>query len=336
MKGAFSVGVLVLVGLLLGGAFLFFFTQDQLRRGGTLHETYIRESVQGLEVGASVRFRGVAVGRVTQIALVSAAYPRAEAEPFGDAFQLVLVRFMVDRGLIGQAPATPQAVELGLRARLSTQGLTGVGYIELDFVDVRRFPAPRLPWEPSVAVIPSMPSTSAQVQSAAEMILARVQELDVNALVTDIAALVGDLRRQAAPGGSFAATLDDASALMRSLRGTADGANVAALLAELQGTAVAARRLLEAPEIRTALAQGGAAMNDLRAATQRLPATIQQLDAGVRGARAATLDLQADMVPILRDLRAVTANLREVTEALRRSPGQAILGAPPPAPVPAR
>ncbi|MCX7374656.1 MAG: MlaD family protein [Alphaproteobacteria bacterium] len=336
MKGALSVGILVLVGVALAGAFLLFFSQDQLRRGGTLHETYIRESVQGLEVGASVRFRGVAVGRVTQISLASAAYRRSENEPFGDAFQLVLVRFMADIALIGQAPEVEQAVELGLRARLSSQGLTGVGYIELDFVDVRRFPAPRLPWQPEVAVIPSMPSTSAQVQSAAEMLLSRVQDLDLNALVSDIASLVGDLRRQAGPGGNVATVLEEALALLRGLRGSADSADLPALLVELQGAATAARRLLEAPEIRTTIAQGGAAMTELRSATQRLPATIQQLDAGVRSARSATLDLQADMMPILRDLRAVTANLREVTEALRRSPGQAILGAPPPAPVPAR
>ena len=35
-----------------------------------------------------------------------------------------------------------------------------------------------------------------------------------------------------------------------------------------------------------------------------------------------------DLVPQLRDLRATAANLRDVTEALRRSPSQALWGAP--------
>ncbi|MCX7933193.1 MAG: hypothetical protein N2588_11670, partial [Rhodovarius sp.] len=89
------------------------------------------------------------------------------------------------------------------------------------------------------------------------------------------------------------------------------------------------------PDLARAIAQGGTAMESLRAAAARLPGTIRELDAGMRSARAATLDLQAEMVPILRDLRAVTAHLREVTEALRRHPGQALLGAPPPPPPPA-
>jgi ABC-type transporter Mla subunit MlaD len=331
MRLAFSIGVLVLAGVGLVVGAVLFLTRGDIGREGVAYETYFRESVQGLDVGASVRFRGVAIGRVTDIGLVSARYRRPAGDAFPDAFQLVYVRFTVDMRQIGDAPPVQQAVELGLRTRLASQGLTGVGYIELDFVDVRRFPTRAPPWQADLPVIPSTPSTTAQVQSAAERLLERLEQLDLAELLSGIAGIVQDMRRFTAPQGELGTLMAEATGTMRSLRGSVEQAGIAAAVAEFQATATAARALLESRELRQGIAQGDAAMSELRAAAARLPPTIQQLEAGVRSARAATLDLQADMVPILRDLRAVTANLREVTEALRRNPSQTLLGAPPPA-----
>ena len=59
------VGVLILAGLALAVGFVLFFTAGRLRDDSVVFETYLRESVQGLEVGAPVRYRGVAIGRVS-------------------------------------------------------------------------------------------------------------------------------------------------------------------------------------------------------------------------------------------------------------------------------
>jgi len=331
MKTQFSVGVLVLVGFGLLIGFTLFLTGERLRNRGEIYETYIRESVQGLEVGAPVRFRGVALGRVTEIALVGSRYVVDPRVQFSGAFQLVLVRFTLDLRQAGRAPSLPEAVQLGLRARLSSQGLTGVGYIELDFADVNRFPVPELPFTPEINFIPSIPSTTAQVQDAATMLLTRLEQVDFQGLLTNVTGLVSDIRTQVAPGGDLQVMLADTSALMRNLRATTDAADLPALVRDVRQTVAATRALTESRELRQAIAQGGAAMSELRQAAARLPATIAQMEAGLRSARGATLDVQADLVPIMRDLRMVTANLRDVTEALRRSPSQALLGGPPPA-----
>jgi len=320
--------VLVGVGLLLG--FVFFLTQNRLSGSDSVMETYIRESVQGLEVGSPVRYRGVAVGRVTQIGLASAEYRRPEGEPFAVSFQLVVVRFAVNLGRVGDIPSLDDAVKLGLRARLSSQGITGVSYIELDFVDSARGEALRtLPWRPLYPWIPAVPSTVAQVQSAAETVMRQLQDIDFATLFGNVTTLAAELRDQV-KAAEIARVVQEAGQLLADVRRTVEQADVPGVLGEIRSTTLALRETVASPEVRSALTSLAAAAQDLRRTAARLPGAVGQLDAGVRGIRNTTGDLQADLAPVLRDLRATTANLRATTEALRRSPSQALLGAPPP------
>ncbi|WP_135465714.1 MlaD family protein [Crenalkalicoccus roseus] len=355
------VGTLVVAGLALAVGFVLFLTADRFARGAEIYETYIQESVQGLDVGAAVRYRGVAVGRVAEIGLVSAEYRRPEGGPFLAAFQRVLVRFTVDNTRIGAgAPSLEEAVRIGLRARLAAQGITGVNYIELDFVDPERFPPPPPPpWTPRFPYIPSIPSTVAQVQDAAQVLLQRLDAADLPGLLANINGFVTELREQTREG-ELAVVVREAAELLRDLRGEVERADIPATLAELRGVAAEARALLaseevhatlasaaeamaelraaaagaravaESEELRQLLANASAAAAELRRAAQRLPATLASIEAGVRTARSASTDLQADLVPILRDMRTAIGNLRDATELLRRYPGQAIFGAPPP------
>lgn len=326
----FSVGLLVLMGLALAAGFVIFLTGDRLRRTDSLFETYLRESVQGLEVGSSVRYRGVTVGRVTEIGLASAEYRRPRGEPFADAFQLVVVRFAVDTPRVGDVPGTEMAVEQGLRARLASQGITGVSYLELDFVDPDRYVVPSLPWTPRYTFIPSVPSTVAQVQNTLEQIMRQVQSLDLGSITHNFDGLLVELRealRQAHVG----ATVGEATALLRETRAAIAATDLPGLAQELRAVGSATRGVLEGQELRGTLTALSRASEDLRITAQRLPATITQIEATLRAARGTTTDLQAELAPLLRDLRATTANLRDTTEALRRSPSQTLLGAPPPA-----
>jgi hypothetical protein len=76
----YRVGLFVFLGMLaivaaiitLGGRGLF---QDPL-----MFETYFEESVQGLEVGSAVMFRGVPLGTVSGIGLVSEYYELGDEE----------------------------------------------------------------------------------------------------------------------------------------------------------------------------------------------------------------------------------------------------------------
>ncbi len=349
MKGArlqLSVGLLVLVGTALLVAFVLFLTGNRLH-AASVFETYVRESVQGLEVGASVRYRGVAVGRVTQVGLVQNEYPPEGAARFNPVFQQVVVRFAIETAVTERGVSLEEAVRNGLRARLASQGITGIVYVELDFLDPDRFPVAELPWTPANGVIPSVPSTVAQVQNAAESLLRRLEDVDFGGLVAGISGLVGAVRDLAGGGpgggteggGDLAALLAEARGTATAIRRIAEGTDVQPAIEELRAAAAALRGLAESRELRQAVAASGQAAAEFRVAAQRLPQVIAALEVTLRGAestlrsaRGATTDVQAELAPILRDLRATAANLRDTTEMVRRSPGAAIFGAPPPPP----
>ena len=80
------------------------------RKSYDTYQTYMTESVSGLNLNAPVRYRGVDVGRVRKIALAP-----------GNVEQ-VQVTLDIERG----TPVKEDTV-----AMLQTQGLTGIAYVEL-------------------------------------------------------------------------------------------------------------------------------------------------------------------------------------------------------------
>ncbi|QYU68312.1 MlaD family protein [Leptolyngbya sp. 15MV] len=275
-----------------------------------------------------MRYRGVAVGRVTEIGLTGIVYSDQRDRMSSRERQLVLVRFGLNQALVDAAPLETM-IRQGLRARIAPQGITGVNYVELDVVDTDRFPVPPTSWQPRNPVIPSMPSTVQQVRTVAETLIARLSEVPLERMAMDFSELLANINRQTSTG-DLAVTLREAAAAVTSLRGQIERADIAGLTAELRGVAGAAREISGGPELRNTLSAISTAAEDLRRTTQRLPQTVEALERTLRATRGTTTDVQAELVPILNDLRATTAALRATMENFRQSPSQSIFGAPPP------
>ncbi|MBR0673448.1 MlaD family protein [Neoroseomonas soli] len=332
------VGALVVVGAALAIGFILFLTSGHLRGEQRIFETYVRESVAGLDVGAPVRFRGVQVGRVTELGLVAVVYHDEVRGVEESTSRLVLVRFAVEARRYGIA-SIEDAVRAGMRVRIASTGVTGLSYLEVDFADPARAPVIEVPWQPQFPVIPSMPSTITQVTSAAERLMTRLADLDLEALLNNATGLLTDLRAQVGSQGDLGATLREAAATMTALREAIQGAELAETVRDIRSAAnrvgaagESAQELLAGPEVSRTVASIGQAATDLRTAIARLPAVIQSLELALRSVRGTTSDAQADLGPLLRDLRATAASLRDTAEALRRNPSQSLFGAPPPPP----
>jgi paraquat-inducible protein B len=322
------VGLLILFGIVLLVALIWFLGGGRTGRG-TLFESYFSESVQGLEVGAPVKYRGVTIGRVTEIGLVSAEYGLdPKIDPERQTYRLVFVRYAVDTSKIGRVSETQTAIDLGLRTRLASQGITGLSYLELDFVDPARYPALDVPWTPKAEYIPSMPSTLSQVQDAAQQVLAKLNRVDVDALSTQLTGMLIDLRAELASGDVHTMLLE-ATTLLRATNEAVRAADLAGLTADLKRTSVSLRDTVQGEAMQKLLANGALAAERLSAASARLPALIESLQVTARRAGNGTSDVEQSLVPLLRDMQATVQNLREMTESLRRYPAQ-VLSPPPP------
>jgi ABC-type transporter Mla subunit MlaD len=328
------VGLLILGGIALFGALIWYLGGARIGRG-PLFESYFAESVQGLEEGAAVKFRGVTIGRVSQLGLVNAEYGQGDGiEGEGQTYRLVFVRYAIDIPRIGKMPDTQSAVKIGLRVRIASQGLTGLSYLELDFVNPERYPALDVPWKPKADYIPSMPSTFTQVQDAAQQFLAKLSRVDIDRWSNELTGLIGDLRAELS-SGDLHNTLTKAAVLFQSMNDAVQAADLPGLTADLKSTSASLRDVAQSEALKKALDNTALAAERVATVAARLPALVASLQALMQRAGSGTADLQQSLAPLLRDTQAAAQNLREMTESLRRYPGQ-VLGGPPPRSAPAR
>ena len=129
--GAFVVGgiVLFVVGFILVGAGSF----SRLKPNAI---GYFQDSVSGLDIGAPVKFRGVTIGKVSQVLLRTANQsPTDYSVPVVMEFTPdLLTRRGLDQALLDKS-GLRTSIEKGLRAKLQPQSIiTGVLYIELDYL----------------------------------------------------------------------------------------------------------------------------------------------------------------------------------------------------------
>jgi len=159
---AFAAGLFVLVvtGLLV--LLAFWLTRDS----GSYREYELstKDTVTGLQLQAPVRYKGVPVGKVTQIGF--------DSESAGN----VLMRIAVQ----DDTPLTPNTF-----ATLAYQGITGLAFIQLDD-DGQPQPATP-PGRDGVPRLPIKPSQLGKLTESAPAILAQVEEAGrrLNTLLSD-------------------------------------------------------------------------------------------------------------------------------------------------------
>ncbi|MBO9679678.1 MAG: MCE family protein [Acidovorax sp.] len=148
---ALAAGIFVIAVSLLLSALALWLTRD--RTNYTLYELSSKESVSGLQPQAAVRYKGVAVGKVTDIGF--------DSQVPGN----VLIRIAVN----AEAPITPATF-----AVLGYQGVTGLAHILLDDADE---PLAALPPGPSgVPRLPLQTSPFGRLAEQGPAILGQVQE----------------------------------------------------------------------------------------------------------------------------------------------------------------
>lgn len=314
----FKLGVFVISGVATIIIALLLLGVGHSLREPLLVETYMDQSVQGLEVGSRVKYRGVDFGSVHFIGFTRSRYEVGRPPELQRNYVLIEVAVSEDayanesrEEFLSKLRAD---VARGLRFRLNAQGITGLSYLELDYVDPGRYPPFPVTWTPEHFYVPSAPGTLTKLLTSVEQVFRKLEEVDIAVVLTNLNQLLTSAEHE----------------LRR-----ADLAQVTAqatnLLAELRASNHSLQVLLEDPKLRELPARADAALSELRdkIAEIDLQSVIERLDATLATANAFLAGKEADLSITLNNLRALSENLRAVSELARSHPARLLLGAPP-------
>lgn len=277
--GAF---VIVLTTALVAGL-LWLSSGKYYRKTYDTYQTYLAESVSGLNVNSSVRYRGVDVGRVRDIRLAP-----------GNVEQVQLM-LDIERG-------TP--VKVDTIATLQTQGLTGISFVELTS---GRRDSPRLearPGEP-YPVIASGLSLIASLETSIPQLLASLNRTSDN-----LGLLMDDENRQA-----LRKSLADLERLSHTLAARSPAIDTGLKDASL-AMQNAARFTAQLPDLVARVERSAEAFDRM---TRQVGAAGTSASGALDDTRA---DLQHFTGETLPEVRALVADLRTLTAALQRTVGE--------------
>jgi ABC-type transporter Mla subunit MlaD len=161
-----KLGLFVVTGLSVGLMAIFWLGLRRLNRDSVSTVTYFDESVQGLDVGSPVKFRGVTLGTVHTITV-------APDHRHVEVWMKVYTDELRHMGFAPERPLDPT-----LRPQLASAGITGVKFVQFDTFSPERYPVPELEFAPPERYyVPSVPSTLKSLEEVANELLDKLPKL---------------------------------------------------------------------------------------------------------------------------------------------------------------
>ena len=320
--GAFVVGalgVIVIAVLMFGSGRYFRKTYEFI--------LYFDSSVNGLRVGAPVKFRGVEIGSVKSILIQLEQNMKTQWIPvIIEVDPEKLTRRGGTGKLLNDPQALKEAIDNGLRGQLQLESfVTGLLFIGLDI-----FPDSPVKFvqEPDKGgyrypEIPTQPTTLQKAQEKIAEIVAKLEDIDFKQLIESITQTVNgingvvnspDLKQAVQSLHVATAKLGDA------------GANIARAANTLEGSfnSLAGDLQLTSAEARAALKQAGAAVKQSEAAIKGAEETMASIRAVVDPESATFYEVNRT----LKEVSSAARSLRLLANYLERNPRALIFGKP--------
>ena len=305
----FKLGLFILMALSLLVIGIILFGSGVFEKEKVFIESYFADPVSGLAAGSPVLEQGVQIGVVESISFVRHDYPLPEVTESSSPYRsLVRVIFSVQSGRIPEAEAGGDGedvqehldalVKNGLRLQLSTNILTGQGYIEAGYLDPKRFPLTPFPWTSEHLFIPSAPSDFTTMKDSVDSILHRLEQIETEKIADNINEVLVSVNK----------AVNDAH--VETLR-----AEAGEFIAELRQTNQDLKKLLENPTPGQDLANVAELIDQMNMTMTR----IDQL----------VLARSPQVLEMLENFKQMSENLKNMTEDLKKNPSELIFSQPP-------
>ena len=315
MIGAFVVGALALAVtalLLIGGGQLF---RDRVEL-----VAFFPGSVNGLSVGAPVKFKGVQIGRVSKILFaVDEAYRTDFHIPV--FFELDPARMTRHGAVVTADDLRDKGIledlyESGMRAQLVPESIvTGVLYVELDVHPGTEYRL-HLDEDSDLREMPTLPTAFEQATSAAKQVLAKLEELDLDGLIR-----------------SISDTFEDIQKLFASPELKAVIENLNQVLNEADEAVVSVRRL--ADSARGDVDNVSKSLDQTLAKSRETLANVDRTLADASATLEATTDFVEPESPIvyqlsqtMRSIDEAARAVRQLSDTIERNPSSIVYGRP--------
>lgn len=339
----FKLGLFVIGSLVSGVLLLIVIGSGRWFQPKLTIETYFNESVQGLDIGSKLKYRGVAIGEVTRIGFTYNKYQ--QQIPSLQRYRYVLVEAQIEPKLLGGRVAAgdltkPESaaleVEKGLRIRLAPQGITGTSYLEIDYVDPPPAVIP-IDWTPDNTYIPSAPSQFTALLTAASEIMDHLRRLDIDRTMGNLNRLLVTTNEkvEAIDTRSISQRTDRVLAKVEKTLDNVDSKRLSdeavALMAEVRASNADLKKILANPATQKLPEDAGAAVARIReiVTDPKLAKTLASLERTLGRIDRILGGGETDLSVTIENLRQISDNLRDLTEDAKRYPANVIYGEPP-------
>lgn len=310
----FKIGLFVLLGLAAALATAVAFGANQVERRTLAYYTFFNESVQGLDTGSPVKYRGVTIGNVAAIEI---AADRRHVQVAAELDLESIRRLGLTETASGEASAVRFSVPPELRTQLQSQGITGVKFLAIDFFDPETSPLPELPFPTPPNYIPAAPSLMKNIEDsivrAADSLPAMGAQ--ISSALNHIDVMLGQLQDENLAERTVA-TLENMNDMLADLRGTVKGINQAKIPEKAASTL--AKMDAAVSRLDGVLLRFGGDDGLVASATR---ATDAFGEVG-RSANGTTRELDAT----LREFREALEAVRDVFQSLEKEPDMLIKG----------
>jgi len=309
------------IGIFVVGSFALVIAAIVVVGSGSLFKKPIRfvcmfqGSVNGLKIGAPVKFKGVQIGTVEEIKLALSPSEGVERAGITDLRLPVIIgierSIITQRGGTGEALSQPGFEDMmarGMRAQLDTESLlTGLLFVDLDLHPNAPLNLAIVPGSGNLREIPTVPTDLEAIQKQATDALAKLDHIDFNGLVTSITNAANSINQLTsspdlkATLASLKETVPNLDRTITSLRGALDNANqrITPLVASLQKSSD----------------EANATMKDTREALLEVRSTLEP-----------DSPLSVNLNTALDQLADTTRSIGELTDYLQRNPGALVRG----------
>lgn len=338
----FKIGVFVIIGTILGTICLVVLGAGTIFRKEIMVETYFDRSVQGLDVGSAVKYRGIAIGNVKRITALpqkydsSLNYVMLQVALFAENMPADLKTNTYEK--------LDKDVKKGLRFQLAPLGITGTMFLEADYLPPEKIKDLDISWTPDTPYIPSAPNTIAAFTESIDKILSnlekiniagitekvetllttvneRFRQMDIKEINTQITGLLAELRetnkalKETVGSDKVKKIIDDSSAITADVRSTIKTTKPAleSAVADISKAADTSKRTAESVE----------------KAFARLPEILEKIDNLTRRFDGISSEKSPAISEVIDNIKKISENLEDLSRSAKQYPSHVIFGNPP-------